>query len=434
VNALRVFVPFCLAAVALAGCEAPAYDYYSDAKPVIDANCATCHQPGQIAPFSLTDYDEVAEAAPILAPSIEANVMPPWGADATCNEYLHDTSLTDADKELLLTWIEDGAPAGDPADAVEVEPAPEVEFDLSVPLPTPYTPAAGLLDDYRCMLVDWPLDEPTFVTGFGIDPDRTELVHHAVAYVADPGLRDALGDLDDADPGSGYSCYGAPTPQNAPGIVGMGVDMRWVGQWAPGPTGRTFAEGTGIRIEPGSTLVIQMHYNTATADPSPDQSEILLQLRDDVESPATVVPFLNFGWALGSVPMTIPAGDPDAVATFEQDIANSTLDIFGGAIDIANGDSFELREIFFHMHTLGSSGTLMLQKADGSTECVLGVPRWDFSWQNSYVLAEPIRVDPGDTMKIECRFDASDESSDVGFGDGSYDEMCLAILYVTAAD
>jgi len=266
-----------------------------------------------------------------------------------------------------------------------------------------------------------------------VTPDRREIVHHVVAYIADPSIADALAELDAADPGPGYSCFGAPTPQDTPGVIGLGIDQRWLGQWAPGPAGRPFPPGTGILIEPGSTMILQMHYNTATADPTPDQSSIELQLADEVEKPATVVPFLNFGWALGSVPMDIPPGVEDTVISFEQDISNSTLDMFGGPAGLAHGDSFIVQEIFFHMHTLGASGTLLHKRAepDPSDQCLLELPRWDFNWQNSYQLEEPRTVDPGDSLRIDCHFDNSDGHNTVGFGDGSYDEMCLAILYVT---
>lgn len=422
-----------LVSLALAACDTPAYDYYVDAKPILDANCATCHRAGEIGPFALTTHDEILSVAPLLAPSIEANTMPPWGAGPDCNEYLHDSSLSPEDKEILLTWLDQGLPPGDPATAVK---APEVEpltFDLTLPLPTPYTPTQ--VDDHRCLLVDWPLEEPTYVVGFGVTPDQREIVHHVVAYVGDPSIADALRELDATDPAPGYPCFGAPTPDGAPGVVGLGIDQRWLGQWAPGPNGRPFPPGTGVLIEPGSTMIVQMHYNTATADPVPDQSSIELQLADDVERPATVLPFLNFGWPLGSVPMDIPAGNGDAVITYEQDVANSTLDMFGGSIGLSNGDSFVVHDIFFHMHTLGVSGSLEHVKAepdpDPADPCLLEVPRWDFNWQNSYQLAQPRTVAPGDALRIECHFDNGDGNGTIGWGDASYDEMCLAILYIT---
>jgi len=421
-----------VATLLLSACTAPSYDYYVDAKPILDANCATCHKAGEIGAFSLTTYDEVLSVAPLLAREIEAGTMPPWGASSECNEYLHDRSLSVEDRELLLTWLDEGLAEGDPASA-EPLPTPEpMTFDLSIQLPEPYVPN-GELDDYRCMLVDWPLDEPKYAVGFGVTPDRRDLVHHVVAYVADPSIADALEELDAADPGPGYSCFGAPTPQNTPGVIGLGIDQRWLGQWAPGPAGRPSPPGTGILIEPGSTLILQMHYNTATADPSPDQSSVELQLADEVERPAAVVPFLNFGWALGSVPMDIPPGVEDAVITYEQDIANNLLDMFGSPAGLANGDSFVVQEIFFHMHTLGASGTLEHKRPapDPDDQCLLELPRWDFNWQNSYQLRQPRTVDPGDSLRIECHFDNSDGASTVGFGDGSSDEMCLAILYVT---
>ncbi|WP_096330110.1 cytochrome c [Nannocystis exedens] len=91
--------------------------YYRDIKAILDAKCATCHRPGDIAPFSLTNYDEAGMFAKILAPAIENRTMPPWPPGADCNQFAHDRGLTDAERELVLAWIAADAPAGDPDDA-----------------------------------------------------------------------------------------------------------------------------------------------------------------------------------------------------------------------------------------------------------------------------------------------------------------------------
>lgn len=132
-----------LAALGLTACDVPAYDYYVDAKPIIDANCAGCHRAGDIGPFALTTFDEIQSVAPLLAPAIENDTMPPWGADSECNEYLHDSSLSPEDKEILLTWLDQGTPPGDPTTAIKVDEPEPMTFDLSIPSPSPTSPTAS---------------------------------------------------------------------------------------------------------------------------------------------------------------------------------------------------------------------------------------------------------------------------------------------------
>src|SRR5690554_1270711 len=48
----------------------PAYTYYRDVKPIIDARCTTCHVPDSIAPFPLRTFEEVKEVAPLVKASV----------------------------------------------------------------------------------------------------------------------------------------------------------------------------------------------------------------------------------------------------------------------------------------------------------------------------------------------------------------------------
>ena len=96
-----------------------------------------------------------------------------------------------------------------------------------------------------------------------------------------------------------------------------------------------------------------------------------------------------------------------------------------------------------HMHLLGTRARLWLERSNTQQECLLKIPEWDFGWQGSVDLVEPITVHAGDLLHLECAWDNSRqnqpvvdgeqlEPQDVGWGDGTDDEMCLAILFVTA--
>ena len=76
---------------------------------------------------------------------------------------------------------------------------------------------------------------------------------------------------------------------------------------------------------------------------------------------------------------------------------------------------------------------------------MLDIPRWDFHWQSVFELEEPLRVEPWQELSIACEWDNSAENQpagedgerlpprDVAWGEGTRDEMCLGILYVTRA-
>jgi hypothetical protein len=264
--------------------EAPVdarYTYWRDIKAIVDARCATCHQPGTIAPFALQTADEVVALAPALRSSLELGTMPPWPPSAQCNTYAHDRSLPDAQRDMILAWVDDGAPVGDPADAPPPgDPGEQIAWDAELVMPEAYQTSGALLDDYRCFVMDWPLDQPKYVTGFEAVPDQPSIVHHVIAFVIPPDAAQTYKDLDDGEAGPGYTCYGGP---------GGGFSQQWLGAWAPGSQPSSDPD-RGILVQPGSAVVLQMHYHP-TPEPPADRSKIRVTLSDDVRYEQVVLPF-----------------------------------------------------------------------------------------------------------------------------------------------
>ena len=183
-----------------------------------------------------------------------------------------------------------------------------------------------------------------------------------------------------------------------------------------------------VRLSAGSKVIVQMHYNTLTAGPLPDRTEIDLKLDAAVEQEATVQPFTNPTWVDTDL-MMIPAMQEDVAHSFAAD----PTQLFGGA-------AIEIHDVGMHLHTLGKSARMSIERADGSETCLLDIPRWDFHWQGNYRLAQPVTLSPGDRLKVECRWDNSPPNqpiidgkpkvpADVTWGEGTNDEMCLGTFY-----
>src|SRR5262245_50699004 len=52
-----------------------------DVAPIIFAKCASCHRPGEAAPFSLLTYDDVRRRASQIVEVTQMRFMPPWPPD-----------------------------------------------------------------------------------------------------------------------------------------------------------------------------------------------------------------------------------------------------------------------------------------------------------------------------------------------------------------
>lgn len=410
----------------------PAVTWHRDIKPIVERSCIGCHVDGGIGPFSLEEYATAAQFADRIADQVSTRTMPPWLAAPGCAEYDHDPSLPESEIDTIVQWVDLGAPEGTP---VEGEAGPDdaeheeglSRVDLSIGMEEDYVQQVEP-DDYRCFLIDWPEDTTKFVTGFRANPGNPTVVHHVIAFLVGP---DAVADyeaFDDAEPGPGYTCFGGPAGPG--GQTGGDGSVGWIGGWAPGSLGGDFPAGTGMRIEPGSKIALQVHYNAQTAGIGPDHTSIDLRLEDSVEKEAFTLPWANPGW-LGGNGMSIPAGEADVMHSFAFD-----------PTAFIGGSGFVIYSAALHMHLLGESGTLKIERADGTDECMLEVPEWNFHWQLAYGFSEPKVFNPGDRLSIECHWDNTaanqpevngepQEPRDVAWGEGSHDEMCLGVFYVT---
>jgi len=351
--------------------------------------------------------------------------MPPWSPNAECNSYHGDRSLTAAQKQLFNAWVEGGTLEGDPAnegEPLQLDMPGLTRVDKTLTMDTSYTPSVAP-DDYRCFLIPWP-EEFTgdkFVTGFNVTPGNAKIVHHVIAYVASPAQRAEYEQLDADEAGAGYTCFGGSG----------GSAQQGLGGWVPGTRGLDFPEGTGIKIEAGSTIILQVHYNTQAGSTETDTTSMDLRLGDTVEKEAQQMGWLNPQWLSGSMP--IDAGDANAAHSFSFSPVTA-LQLLGAT----TASEVTVYSAGLHMHQLGTSGKLAINGGD----CLLQIDDWDFNWQGDYTFKEPIKMGASDQLSIDCSWDNSlmnqpmvDGSPmpprDVNWGEGTSDEMCLGTFYWT---
>ncbi len=429
-------------------------NYHQHVRPIIEAKCVACHSEGQIAAYAPFDSPEIVKfAAEDVRFHVTSGLMPPWMPSRDNVPLKHDRSLSDEAIALIAAWVEQGAALGDPADfvpgATDVIELPEIRADLTLMLDAPYTPAADVLDDYRCFPFALNIAEPQFITGYDFIPDVAEMAHHGLVYLLDAELSAEIGALDGADGRAGWPCYGGT------GLPNSG-DM--IATWTPGTFGVVYPPGTGFRVEPGQTVVLQMHYNLWTTR-QPDQTRLALQLE-----PADAQLL-----ELETLPLTAPVEIPcptgvDGPQCERENAIQRIAQLYGEAQsarpdrrlrncrqtleDYAdntgeNATTFcDYPSPFFqpltvygvlgHMHELGRSFRLELNPGRDDALLLLDIPRWDFHWQDRYEFVEPLQIKFGEVVRMSCTWDnsLSDEPRYVVWGEGTSDEMCFAAVLV----
>jgi mono/diheme cytochrome c family protein len=380
--------------------EAPTW--YDDVAHVVYDECVSCHQPGGIAPFSLLEYEIAAAFGPLMARVTAERTMPPMPVDNSgdCQTFDNARWLTDAEIDTIGAWVEAGMPVGDSANA-PVAPAPAAgleDADVVLDMGEEYTPEPRNADDYHCFVLETGLTEDRFVTSYEVVPGDPRVVHHVIAFSLETDADVArVRELDAAEPGPGYTCFGGAGAAGATPLV----------LWAPGGGAIHMPEGTGLPVGP-RPVVLQLHYNLA-AGTHPDRTRIRLRTRASVEKPAWFASFRDADMAL-----------PPRMSYVETDVeqrvpGDARLTVYGALP---------------HMHALGRTLRAEAVRAGEST-CLVNADRWDFEWQNAWFYESPLEVRGGDLIRLTCGYDTLERSDVTRWGEGTEDEMCLSYFYVT---
>ncbi len=398
--------------------------FAADIAPIIYANCATCHRPGQSAPFSLLSYDDVKQRGQTIVDVTARRYMPPWHA-ARAEGYpaLRDERrLTDQDLATLKAWVDAGMPPGDLTKA-PLPPSFPVGWPLGVPdlilaLPSPIPIAADGHDLYRnvTLKLDLPVDRS--IAAIDYQPTARSVVHHALFFIepADAVVTDA-----DVIPGLGRALLGPLRGRSAGAQIGA-ADDAWggLGGWVPGVTPRFFPDGIAQPLPRHSNIVMQLHLHPSG---KPEQENGRLALYFSKTPPSKSLTGVQvppaFGFAVG---LDIPAGEKRFVLR----------DTFVLPVDL---EAYGARG---HAHYLGREMKLTATRPDGSTRGLLWIKDWDFSWQDSYFFQTPLRLPKGTRLDVEIVYDNSTENPRnpnsppvrVRWGRESEDEMGSMTLLV----
>ena len=119
--------------------------------PILYRNCASCHRPGGLGPFSVLDYDSVTPKLGKMRAMVRSGRMPPWQAMGPRGVFRNDRRLTDEEKDIIVRWLDSGAKPGDMS---KLPPRPHFREgweigtpDLIVSMPEEFTvPASGEIE------------------------------------------------------------------------------------------------------------------------------------------------------------------------------------------------------------------------------------------------------------------------------------------------
>ncbi|MFK7977725.1 MAG: redoxin domain-containing protein [Halioglobus sp.] len=368
--------------------------YSKDVAPILEKHCVSCHHEGGIGPWAMTNHAMVQGWSRMMKEVLMTRRMPPGQFDAHASKPIIDgVVVTPQELQTLVHWIDAGAPMApdetDPLPALEFDPSPFTlgEPDLVYEVPPQTIPATGVLD-YRYIPVELNLDRDVWIRAIEFAPGDRKVLHHVITYLQSPADKSAR------------------ARQNESGRDDS------IGGFAPGRQPDIFRDNSGRLIRKGSNFLLQMHYTTSGKE-TVDATRIGLYLYD--EPPAYVMS----GGVAGQRRFLIP---PHAK---EHTLEGNML---------IEQDAY-LYGMMPHMHFRGRYMTYSAVYPDGTEELLLSVPKYEFNWQFSYQLEEPLLLPAGTRLVTRGAMDNSaqnpynpDPTRPVRFGLQTMHEMFFGFV------
>jgi hypothetical protein len=405
--------------------------FSKDVAPILQKKCQECHQPNSIAPMSLMTFQEARPWARSIRERVSSRQMPPWHIDKSVGvqKFKNDMSLTEAEIDTIVRWVDGGAVQGNPKDLPPAKALitsnewqgardgygpPDIVIKSSE-----YTMPAKHQDVWYRPSNEIPITEPRWIRMIEIRPSNLQarkILHHSVAYhILSPDNTDAVS----------TGTAGGPGSSDRPSREELVNRRPFLMEWAIGKGYDRYRDGTGKLIVPGERISWDQHLH-AVGEQVTGGSELGLWLYPKGQEPkkrSYLIPFTGVDRAKG-------------------------LDIPPNSITYTEGFTVLKENTLFtnfqpHFHLRGKAMEVKAILPDGSKEVISYVGNFNFNWMTNYIYdedASPV-YPKGTVIQVSAYYDNTranknnpDPEQWVGYGDRTVDEMAHAWMNVVYLD
>jgi hypothetical protein len=366
-------------------------------------------------------YKQAVNWAGDIKEYTQSRKMPPWKLTEGI-PFHNDRRLSEKEIATLAAWVDGGTPEGDPKDA-----PPPRQFTDGWQLGKPdlvLTPREDFIlgpsgrDLFRVLVLPTNLPEDRYVVAVEVRPGNPRIVHHTLNFIDTTGQGRKLEEAAQArekdkketayDRGPGYS-------------VSMGVGFLPQGGlsgWAPGQMARQLPEGYGFYLPKNSDVIVQVHYHR-NGRVEKDRIAIGLYFARKTEGMKRFK-----GGVIAGRFIAIPAGSERFKVTGDVKVVEDCL----------------LHSVMPHMHLIGREIKVTLKEPEGDARTLLNITDWDYNWQETYFLKQPMKLKAGSVLTVDAVYDNSARNPNnpnnpprlVTFGEQTTNEMCFVFLGATS--
>lgn len=369
--------------------QAQSISYQNDIAPLLQRRCAHCHVEQGLAPWAMNRHLMVMGWSPMIREVVITRRMPPGQIDGYIGDWQQTHELPPEELAMLIHWIDQGAPQDGNVDPL-AEPAADVatwplgEPDLIVEVPEQVLPATGVVD-FLLESADLSLLEDRWLRAVAYDVGDKSVLHSLMIYARDAAAPVAT-DTDLIDP----------------------EVSEYVSIFVPGERVDAFPDDAAYLLESNRNLAFKIRYLTSGRE-TVDRTRIGLYFQD--EAPGMMVDSI----VIANESINIPAG-----AAEHREMAQS---------DPLVSDVY-LSSLSPHAHGRAKSMQLTAVYPGGDRELIANVANYNFNWQLTYRLRQPLLLPAGTRLEAETVYDNSlanplnaDPSVSVQWGLSDQDEM-----------
>jgi len=403
---------------AFAAQSVPGPGFCDKVAPIFSQHCVKCHRPGAIAAHaSFLSYENIRPWAKTIRQKVMLREMPPWPPDPRASlPFRNDARLREDEIRAIVSWVDAGAPKGGSCpDAASVS-APVwlnpsgAPPDAVVTLPEVEIPAHGDFP-YVSEFVKVPFAEDKWISAMQVLPSNAAVVHHMAIteVVAAPRFGPDSSPLAALARQSGFP-NDVIMREPAVRVPGDSAAYDMFGAYTPGASFEGYPEGFARLLKGGPDLYLDfnIHYQPI-GTPQKDHSVLALWF-------APHAPAAQLWRANGAGESVIVNGQPLLTdAPGEKAEGNSApfppirpnqadYEIIGMSAYTRPVTIYQLHP---HGHYRAVAFNYSVVGADGTERTLLTIPKYDFHWQLSYDLAEPLELAAGAKLVVAAHYDNS---------------------------
>jgi hypothetical protein len=344
---------------------------------IFQRNCLGCHGPNSITGISLANYEQARPWAKAIKEEVIEKRMPPYQPVKGYGRFQHDYLLPQREIDLLISWVEGGAPKGEdkdyPRELIEAKGWTLGQPDLLLQPESETKLSADGDDEYRCFTLPTKLGADRWVSAIDFRPGNPAVVHCASLQI-DPAGSSRMVEVANQAKGE----CGPNGHESAAGSLFT---------WVPGQAVTRLPDGIGRLLPAGARLLMRVHYRNNGEEMSDRSIAALYFANEETVRPLRAV-------TLTAEATQVPPGA-------ERHRVKAAFVLPEAAEVVA------IRPLLF---PFGKSVEAIAYRPDGRAEVLIWARNYRYDWQPPFYFKKPIALPKGTRIELTAYLNNSENN------------------------